>query len=191
MYLIRQLAKKYNLTRSALLHYDAIGLLTPSSRTAVGYRLYSEADERKLQIILLFRSMGISLDNIKQLLGKNETRLANALLIRLQELSQEIGELKERQRNIINLLQNIKTVENFFQQEHEGRIDHTLLEGIQPVAWHEQFEAMSPHLHKEFLKILDMLPHQFKESLQASLSALPQEERTRLNAIIHKNDLSD
>ena len=65
MYLIRQLAAKYKLTRTSLLHYDAIGLLSPSGRTEAGYRLYSEDDETKLQSILLFRSMGISLGNIR------------------------------------------------------------------------------------------------------------------------------
>lgn len=186
MYLIRQLAAKYNLTRTALLHYDAIGLLSPSTRTEAGYRLYSEEDEKRLQNILLFRSMGISLDRIRQLLGGDGSRLANALLIRLDELNQEIGELKNRQRNIINLFREVKTLEEFLSHGSWDNKSHILFNGIHPVEWHEQFEAISPNLHEEFLKVLDLIPERMKESIQAALKSLPEEERNRLNKIIHK-----
>lgn len=187
MYLIRQLAAKYNLTRTTLLHYDAIGLLSPSTRTEAGYRLYSEEDEKRLQSILLFRSMGISLDSIGQLLGNDESRLANALLIRLDELNQEIGELKNRQRNIINLFKEVKTFEEFLSHGNHNPKSPVLFNGIHPVEWHEQFEATSPNLHKEFLEVLDLIPKSMKESIQASLNSLPEEEQNRLNKIITKN----
>lgn len=183
MYLIRQLAAKYNLTRTALLHYDAIGLLSPSTRTEAGYRLYNEEDEKRLQSILLFRSMGISLDSIRQLLENDGSRLANALLIRLDELNQEIGELKKRQRNIINLFKEVKTLEEFLSHDQKS---HILFNGIHPVEWHEQFEAISPNLHREFLEVLDLIPERMKESIQAALDSLPEEERNRLNKIIYK-----
>jgi DNA-binding transcriptional MerR regulator len=53
----------------ALHHYDEIGLLTPSARTAAGYRLYSDADLERLQEILLFRELEIPLDDIATLLS--------------------------------------------------------------------------------------------------------------------------
>jgi DNA-binding transcriptional MerR regulator len=53
----------------ALHHYDGIGLLTPSARTAAGYRLYSDADLERLQEILLFRELEIPLDDIATLLS--------------------------------------------------------------------------------------------------------------------------
>ena len=174
MYLIRQLAAKFNLTRTSLLHYDAIGILSPSARTEAGYRLYSDEDEKRLQKILLYRSMGISLENIKNLLGNDESRLANALLIRLDELNQEIGELKRRQRNIINLFMEVKTLEQFLSHGSQDQIVQILLKDIQPLEWHEHFEAISPNLHKEFLEILDLIPESMKETIQASLNSIHQ-----------------
>lgn len=50
-------------------HYDQIGLLAPSARTAAGYRLYSDADLARLQEILLFRELEIPLDDIATLLS--------------------------------------------------------------------------------------------------------------------------
>lgn len=39
-YTVRQLARLAGVTVRALHHYDQIGLLRPSARTAAGYRLY-------------------------------------------------------------------------------------------------------------------------------------------------------
>ena len=184
MCLIRQLAAKYNLTRTALLHYDSIGLLSPSTRTEAGYRLYSEEDERRLQNILLFRSMGISLDNIKRLLGKGGSRVASALFHRLDELNREIGVLKKQQKNIINLLKEVKILEEFLDREERDYENFPLLSGIHPSEWHRQFEAMSPELHKEFLEILVSVPENMRMSLQEALNSLPEEELKELSSII-------
>jgi len=53
----------------ALHHYDEIGLLVPSGRTAAGYRLYDRDDLARLQEILLFRELEIPLDDIATLLS--------------------------------------------------------------------------------------------------------------------------
>ena len=53
----------------ALHHYDEIGLLVPSDRTAAGYRLYDRDDLARLQEILLFRELEIPLDDIATLLS--------------------------------------------------------------------------------------------------------------------------
>ncbi|HTX71626.1 MAG TPA: MerR family transcriptional regulator, partial [Rectinemataceae bacterium] len=49
-------------------HYDALGLLVPESRTAAGYRLYGEASLVRLQQILFFRELDMSLEEIRELL---------------------------------------------------------------------------------------------------------------------------
>ena len=52
----------------ALHHYDAIGLLCPSTRTDAGYRLYGAADLERLQQILLFRELEFPLKEIGQII---------------------------------------------------------------------------------------------------------------------------
>ena len=49
-------------------HYDEIGLLTPSGRSAAGYRLYDDGDLDQLQQIMLFRELGFTLDEIRAIL---------------------------------------------------------------------------------------------------------------------------
>ena len=62
MYTVGQLAKLFGLSRSTLLYYDEIGLLSPSARSASNYRLYSEADIRRVRIIrFLTRRQGVTI----------------------------------------------------------------------------------------------------------------------------------
>jgi DNA-binding transcriptional MerR regulator len=67
-YTVRQVADMASLTVRALHHYDALGLLTPSARSAAGYRLYGEADLLRLQQILFFRELGFPLEQIRTIL---------------------------------------------------------------------------------------------------------------------------
>ncbi|HJW09434.1 MAG TPA: MerR family transcriptional regulator, partial [Holophagaceae bacterium] len=56
---ISALARAFGLSRSALLHYDRVGLLRPARRSAKGYRVYSEADARRLEDICTLRRAGL------------------------------------------------------------------------------------------------------------------------------------
>lgn len=49
-------------------HYDAIGLLKPTTLTKAGYRLYDDTAIGRLQSILLFRELQFSLKEIKSIL---------------------------------------------------------------------------------------------------------------------------
>jgi MerR family transcriptional regulator, thiopeptide resistance regulator len=69
LYQIREVSELARVSIRALRHYDDIGLLTPTDRTSVGYRLYDESDLLRLQQIMLGRSMGQSLEDIRKTLG--------------------------------------------------------------------------------------------------------------------------
>ncbi len=51
-------------------HYDEIGLLHPSGRTPSGYRLYCADDLQRLQQVLLYKELGLSLDAIRRMLDE-------------------------------------------------------------------------------------------------------------------------
>lgn len=62
-------ARLGGVTVRTLHHYESIGLLTPSGRSAAGYRLYSAADLDRLTRILYYRELGFALEDIATLLG--------------------------------------------------------------------------------------------------------------------------
>jgi DNA-binding transcriptional MerR regulator len=57
-------------TVRTLHHWDAIGLVSPSGRTARGYRLYSAAAVARLHRVLVYRELGLPLDRIAELLDE-------------------------------------------------------------------------------------------------------------------------
>jgi DNA-binding transcriptional MerR regulator len=65
---VGEVAALAGVTVRALHHYDRIGLLAPSGRSASGYRLYSEADLDRLHSVLLYRELGFSLEDVAALL---------------------------------------------------------------------------------------------------------------------------
>ncbi|WP_433346873.1 MerR family DNA-binding transcriptional regulator [Microtetraspora malaysiensis] len=64
-------------------HYDEIGLVRPSARTAAGYRAYSAGDVELLREVLAYRRLGFGLREVAEMVGDPSTD-AVAHLRRLQ-----------------------------------------------------------------------------------------------------------
>lgn len=79
MYQAREFAGRAGVTVRTLHHYDRLGLLKPSGRTAGGYRLYGERDFARLQQIMTLKFIGLPLKQIKGILERNELDLPGAL----------------------------------------------------------------------------------------------------------------
>jgi DNA-binding transcriptional MerR regulator len=73
-YTVGEVARRAGVTVRTLHHYDAVGLLVPSARSAAGYRLYSEADLERLRHVLFYRELGFGLDQIAEILADPEAR---------------------------------------------------------------------------------------------------------------------
>ncbi|WP_354028290.1 MerR family transcriptional regulator [Chitinophaga sp. OAE865] len=78
-YAVNKLAKLAGVSVRTLHYYDQIGLLTPSVRTAAGYRLYGEAELLRLQQILFYRELDVELKDIGNILDDPEFDLVHAL----------------------------------------------------------------------------------------------------------------
>jgi MerR family Zn(II)-responsive transcriptional regulator of zntA len=69
MYRIGELAASCEIKADTLRFYEKHGLLTPSSRSDSGYRLYSEQDKAKLSFIIRAKAVGFTLNEIAELLS--------------------------------------------------------------------------------------------------------------------------
>ena len=92
-----------------LRYYDEIGLLTPEYRNQESkYRYYSKGQMINLFIIRQFRTLGLSLKEIKQLFADvNIQEMEKAINRRLREISEEINKLencKAAGENLMNRL---------------------------------------------------------------------------------------
>jgi DNA-binding transcriptional MerR regulator len=67
-YTVGKVADMAGVSVRTLHHYDEIGLLEPSERSASGYRLYSAEDLRRLQRVLFYRELDFDLTVIADIL---------------------------------------------------------------------------------------------------------------------------
>lgn len=63
------LARRVDVTARTLRYYERIGLLTPTTRSAAGYRLYGERDAERVAFIRRAQAFGLSLDEIARILA--------------------------------------------------------------------------------------------------------------------------
>jgi DNA-binding transcriptional MerR regulator len=104
---IGEVAKATGLTARALHHYDDIGLLVPSERSAAGYRLYSDGDLRRLYRIIALRGMGFTLEEIGSALlrdGEDPRPAVRRHLERIDEQVRLAEQLRSRLTRILDML---------------------------------------------------------------------------------------
>ncbi|WP_276357967.1 MerR family transcriptional regulator [Cohnella caldifontis] len=126
---VKEISELAGVSVRTLHHYDEIGLLTPSSVTPAGYRLYSGEDLERLQQILFFKEIGFSLQEIKEILDSPG-------FDRGQALKAHRGLLLEKRARLDRMLE---TVERTIRS----------IEGGSPMADKELFEGFDMNAIKE------------------------------------------
>ena len=93
---VGEIAKKMGVTIRTLQYYDKEGLLTPSSESEGGRRLYTDKDLLLLNQIISLKSLGFSLEDIKGRLFPLETpeEVAYALTEQAEDIRKKIEKLK-------------------------------------------------------------------------------------------------
>ena len=107
--LINQIAKKCNITKKAVQYYVETGLLNPKILEN-GYKDFSEEDVNLLKKVVLYRKLGLSVVDIKNVI-KNSEELSRVLYQKTLEL--------EREKAKYELLKRIETGEKVENLETE------------------------------------------------------------------------
>jgi len=102
---IGELAQLTGITVRALRHYDELGLLVPSERSDAGYRIYAEADVRRLYRIVALRQLGFPLEEIASLLGDAGPDLTETARRHLQRVEGDLEQLKRLRLRLARMVQ--------------------------------------------------------------------------------------
>lgn len=66
-YTVQKLGKMAGVSTRTLRYYDEIGILKPARISSSGYRIYGQAQVDRLQQILFYRELGVSLESIRDI----------------------------------------------------------------------------------------------------------------------------
>jgi MerR family transcriptional regulator, thiopeptide resistance regulator len=105
---VGDLAKQTGVSVRTLHYYDEIGLLSPSHRTEVGYRLYGEGDIIRLQQIVSLRQIGFSLEEIRECLRQSNFSFDRVIHLHTARLREQI----ELSQKLLNRLERIAQTVN-------------------------------------------------------------------------------
>ena len=106
---ISQAAHISGLTPRMIRHYEKVGLLPNASRTAAGYRSFSQQDLHVLRFIQRARNLGFSIEQISQLLTLWQDRDRSSATVKqlarqhLQELEEKIAGLQAMHKSLSEL----------------------------------------------------------------------------------------
>lgn len=100
-YTIQGLAKLAKVSSRTLRYYDEIDLLKPARINSSGYRIYGEKEVDRLQQILFYRELGVSLEMIKSIIMSPSFNVKEAL-------QNHRVKLLEKRRQLEALIKNVE-----------------------------------------------------------------------------------
>lgn len=97
---IGEVAERVGVTTSAIRYYERIGILPEPDRTASGYRDYGEEGLERLRFVKAAQSLGLTLDDIREILGFRDRGeppcpyVREAISRQAEEVDRRIAELR-------------------------------------------------------------------------------------------------
>jgi Cu(I)-responsive transcriptional regulator len=124
---IGRAAKASGVSVKMIRHYEAIGLLKKVARTYANYRVYGASDVHTLRFIKRARSLGFSVEDIRELLSlwQNKSR-PSAAVKRIAA-----GHMEGLKRRIAEMQEMVETLEHLSDHCHgDHRPDCPILEDL-------------------------------------------------------------
>jgi MerR family transcriptional regulator, Zn(II)-responsive regulator of zntA len=116
---IGRLAREAQVSTDTIRYYESVGLLSPSTRSAAGYRLYSRAELRRLLLITRAKLLGLSLQDIKVLVDQTfsgscehlQQELLDRIPAQLDELERRLKELQALKDQLYDLQRQLASLD--------------------------------------------------------------------------------
>ena len=99
-YTVQRLGKLAGVSTRTLRYYDEIGLLKPGRINSSGYRIYGRDEVDRLQQILFYRELGVSLEHIRSIVTAPGFDGAEALRAHYAQLLDKRAQLDQLIRNV-------------------------------------------------------------------------------------------
>lgn len=141
-YTVQKLGQLAGVSTRTLRYYDEIGILKPARINSSGYRIYGQAEVDRLQQILFYRELGITLDVIKEI-------VTSPSFSRAQALKEHREQLLDRRKQLDLLIKNVeKTIASM-----EGRMtmtDQEKFEGLKQKLIDDNEKTYGEEIRKKY-----------------------------------------
>ncbi len=113
-YTTGEMAKLCGVSVRTVQYYDTRHILSPSTLSEGGRRLYSEEDLRRMRLVCFLRDMGFSLDHIGKLMADDQPEKVIVLLIEQQErlLTDELQKQQAKLAMLTDMKRALRNVDS-------------------------------------------------------------------------------
>lgn len=127
---IGQLSEPSGIPRKTIRYYEAVGVLPQPRRNDARYRLYSDIDIRRVELVRRARALDMGLTEVLELVESASTGSCNDFRERFQEvIHQKLEEMDQRIADLDHLKQDLQRLGAHFEvSQKEADADHTVLE---------------------------------------------------------------
>lgn len=197
-YTIKKLSSLAGVSTRTLRYYHEIGILHPARISSSGYRIYGKEEVDRLQQILFYRELGISLDTIKNILSSPDYD-------EIKSLKEHRKKLLEKREQLDILIENLEKTIKY----KEGRIvlsDKEKFEGFKKNLLEDNEKKFGKEIREKYgeeavrksnKQFMNMTEEQYKKLEELSSSILenlekametkdPAGELARKTAELHK-----
>lgn len=108
-YTTGEIAKLCNVSKRTVQYYDREGIIRPSKISEGGRRIYSNEDLQKFKLVILYKNLGLSLKEIKNILySENKYKVITDILTQQNsKLEQQIREMIDLKKKISIILEDL------------------------------------------------------------------------------------
>ncbi len=183
-YTINKLAKLAGVSTRTLRYYDELGLLSPARISSNGYRIYGQKEIDRLQQILFYRELGVSLEEIRNILASKDF---DGLLALESHLSALLARREQLNLLVANVEKTIKTMKGEMimsdQEKFEGFLQKLVDNNERQYGEEARAKYGDEPIDRSNTKVLNMSKEQYIE-----LEELTEDLNKTLKAAFEQGD---
>lgn len=109
---IREMTAKYDLSARTLRYYEDMGLIKSIRSDDYAYRLYDEANVKRLEQILILRKLNISIKDIQRIFDTSGSEIVLEVLgKKVDDIDEEISVLHELKEIVLEFIRQIESAD--------------------------------------------------------------------------------
>lgn len=109
---IREMTAKYDLSARTLRYYEDMGLIKSIRSDDYAYRLYDEANVKRLEQILILRKLNISIKDIQRIFNTSGSEIVLEVLgKKVDDIDEEISVLHELKEIVLEFIRQIESAD--------------------------------------------------------------------------------
>ncbi len=166
-YTVQKLGQMAGVSTRTLRYYDEIGILKPARINSSGYRIYGQKEVDRLQQIMFYRELGVSLERIKEIVTTPSFDGVQALLEHRERI---LDKRKQLDHLIANVEKTIALSEGRItmtdKEKFEGFKQKMIAENEQKYGKEIRIKYGEETIKKSNAKLMNMTEEQYEDATE-------------------------